>query len=106
MDPDAGGLPQWLDALAAALGTAGLSAAERVALLDVARQAAHGVCRPAAPMTTYLIGVAVGRGADPGAAAEIATRLAAGWRPPTDPGPAADGPATGDGPAARPPASA
>lgn len=39
-------------------------------LLDVAREAAHGVQKTAAPVTTYLLGVAVGRGADPAAAAE------------------------------------
>lgn len=41
-------------------------------LLDLARDVAHGVVRPAAPVTTYLLGVAVGRGADP---AEAAHRL-------------------------------
>ncbi len=30
-------------------------------LLDVARDAAHGVVRPAAPVTTYLLGLAQGR---------------------------------------------
>lgn len=33
-------------------------------LLDLSREAAHRVVRPAAPVTTYLLGVAVGRGAD------------------------------------------
>ena len=33
-------------------------------LLDLSRQAAHGIERRAAPVTTYLIGVAVGAGAD------------------------------------------
>jgi hypothetical protein len=32
-------------------------------ILDLARDAAHGVARPAAPLTAYLVGVAVGRGA-------------------------------------------
>lgn len=32
-------------------------------VLDLARDAAHGVARPAAPLTTFLVGVAVGRGA-------------------------------------------
>ena len=36
-------------------------AADTRALLDVARDAAHGVARPAAPLTTYLIGLAVAR---------------------------------------------
>ncbi len=30
-------------------------------LLDVARDSAHGVVRPAAPITTYLVGLAQGR---------------------------------------------
>ena len=30
---------------------------------DVAREVAHGVQRTAAPVTTYLLGLAVGRGA-------------------------------------------
>ena len=32
------------------------------AILDLARDAAHGVARPSAPLTAYLVGVAVGRG--------------------------------------------
>ncbi|NUU15025.1 molybdopterin-guanine dinucleotide biosynthesis protein [Curtobacterium pusillum] len=32
------------------------------AVLDLARDTAHGVMRPAAPLTAYLVGVAVGRG--------------------------------------------
>lgn len=43
-------------------------------VLDLARDVAHGVARPAAPLTAYLLGVAVGRSADPAAAAP---RLAA-----------------------------
>lgn len=47
------------------------------AVLSLAGTAAHAVRRPAAPLTTYLVGVAVGRalatGADPAAAARAAT---------------------------------
>jgi hypothetical protein len=32
------------------------------AVLDLARDAAHGIARPAAPVTTFIAGVAVGRG--------------------------------------------
>jgi hypothetical protein len=39
-------------------------------VLDLARDVAHGVLRPAAPLSTYLLGLAVGRGADPKAVAE------------------------------------
>ena len=49
-------------------------------VLDVARDVAHGVARPAAPLSTYLLGVAVGRGADPVEAAARLTKLAGGWR--------------------------
>jgi hypothetical protein len=31
-------------------------------VLDLARDAAHGVARPAAPLTTFLLGLALGRG--------------------------------------------
>jgi hypothetical protein len=53
------------------------------ALLEVAREVAHGVERRAAPVTTYLIGLAVGR-AGGGADAErralaTTTELVARW---------------------------
>jgi Domain of unknown function (DUF6457) len=48
-------------------------------ILDLARDVAHQVERPAAPLTAYLLGLAVGQGA----ALDDATRqlrdLAAGW---------------------------
>ena len=48
-------------------------------MLDLTRDVAHGVARPAAPLTAYLVGMAVGRGlALPDAAKRIAV-LAAGW---------------------------
>lgn len=34
-------------------------------LLETSRDVAHQVARPATPLTTYLMGVAVGAGADP-----------------------------------------
>lgn len=37
----------------------------RDALLDLTRDVAHGVARIAGPLTCYLVGIAVGRGADP-----------------------------------------
>ncbi|MFD0143487.1 MULTISPECIES: NTP transferase domain-containing protein [unclassified Streptomyces] len=50
-------------------------------LLDLARDAAHGVARPAAPLTTFLVGYAAGRVADSGggpeAVAEAARKAAA-----------------------------
>lgn len=51
---------QWLDALRAELGVDGLdlSGAEQRALLDLARVAAHASERVAAPLSTFLAGVA------------------------------------------------
>jgi hypothetical protein len=48
-------------------------------VLDVARDVAHHVLRPGAPVTTYLLGVAVGRGADPADAAARLIELTATW---------------------------
>ncbi|GLX49929.1 molybdenum cofactor guanylyltransferase [Streptomyces hygroscopicus subsp. hygroscopicus] len=48
------------------------------ALLDLARDAAHGVARPAAPLTTFLVGYAAARdGGGPEAVAEAARKAAA-----------------------------
>jgi len=48
-------------------------------ILDLARDAAHKVERPAAPITTFLLGYAVGQGADITVAAARLSRLATGW---------------------------
>ncbi len=50
-------------------------------VLDLARDVAHEVARPAAPLTAYLLGLAVGRGADPRQAAAAVTALAKAWPP-------------------------
>lgn len=72
-------LDQWISELAAALGL-DPATVDRDLLLDVARDAAHGVARPAAPLTTFLVGLAAGRNGgtadDVRAAAELAQRLA------------------------------
>ena len=74
-------LDAWVTELATELGV-DPAAVDRDLLLDVARDAAHNVARPAAPLTTFLVGLAAGaRGADAAAvrdAAAIAQRLAAG----------------------------
>ena len=63
-DDTAALLASWLDELSAALGLAGVPV-ERDALLSLAGDAAHGVVRPAAPLTTFLAGYAAGlRGGD------------------------------------------
>lgn len=57
-------LDRWLNEVAARLGVAGRVdvRAERDPLLALTRDVAHGVARPAAPLTAYLVGVAVGAG--------------------------------------------
>ncbi len=59
-------------------------------LLDTARVVAHGVARPAAPLTAFLIGYAAAqRGGGAAAVAEAARRteaLAEGWGPADRPG--------------------
>ena len=52
---------------------------DRELVLGVARDVAHGVTRRAAPLATYLLGVAVGRGASAPDAAARLTRLAEVW---------------------------
>lgn len=51
-------------------------------VLDVARVAAHAVQRPAAPVTTYLLGMAVAGGADIRTAAAQISALAEHWEQP------------------------
>jgi hypothetical protein len=45
----------------------------------VARDVAHEVARPAAPLTAFLLGVAVGRGQPVAEAAAKLTALAQAW---------------------------
>lgn len=71
-------LDRWVEA---ACGELGLTPAdvEAKTLLDVARDVAHRVLRPGAPITAYLMGIAVGRGADPAVAAARISALALAW---------------------------
>ncbi|MFD4625596.1 NTP transferase domain-containing protein [Streptomyces sp. NPDC058475] len=65
-------------------------------LLDLARDAAHGVARPAAPLTTFLVGYAAARaGGGPEAVAEAARKAAAlalRWADEDTPDPKPDAP--------------
>ena len=54
-------LDDWVTRATGALGVPP-DAVDVRAVLDLAREVAHGVDRPAAPVTAYLVGVAVGRG--------------------------------------------
>jgi hypothetical protein len=72
-------LDDWTTAACGALDLTELSDGERATVLDLARDVAHGVVRPAAPLTAFLLGIAVGRGADLNTAAATLTRLAETW---------------------------
>ncbi|CAD6007945.1 DUF6457 domain-containing protein [Agreia sp. COWG] len=74
-------LAEWSEALANELGLAGLDV-DVDAILSLAGTAAHAVVRPAAPLTTFLVGYAAGRAAALGettaaAATERASNAAA-----------------------------
>jgi len=70
-------LDEWTQAVITELRLT--NAADRDLVLDLARDVAHNVARPAAPLTTYLAGVAVGAGQDASDVAARITRLAEGW---------------------------
>jgi hypothetical protein len=67
-------LEQWIAVVCADLGLE-TGTVDMRQVLDLARDVAHGVDRPAAPLTAYLMGVAVGRGRDPQEAAERILQL-------------------------------
>lgn len=74
-------LHDWIDELCDVLDVE--AEVDEGLLLDLARAAAHNVTRPAAPITTYLVGYAAGlRDANPEAIEKLAARaqaLADGW---------------------------
>jgi hypothetical protein len=72
-------LDDWVASASDALGLT--DPVDVALLLDLAREAAHAVARPAAPVTTYLLGLAVARGADPDTAAATLTELAREFPP-------------------------
>ena len=76
-------MEQWTAAVCADLGL-DPSAADLRAVLDLTRDVAHGVARPAAPLTAYLVGMAVGRGLPLPDAAGRVSALAAGWAGPDE----------------------
>ena len=80
-------LEEWTAAAGTGLGLdpAPLSTAEIKTVLDVAGDVAHTVARPAAPLTAYLLGVAVGRGLTLPEAADRVRALAARWPESTEP---------------------
>lgn len=72
----------WVEAVKRELGIT--DDVDVAVILDVAKEAAHAVQRPAAPVTTYLMGVAVANGADIAEARERAKLAASRVKPVKD----------------------
>lgn len=74
---------EWLQEVIGALDlgeiTPSVSESDLTAILDGARHAAHQVERPAAPVTTYLMGMAVARGGDLQEISRTVEGLAKAW---------------------------
>jgi hypothetical protein len=83
-------LDDWTAAVVAELGIADLvDDRTRDLVLDMTKDVAHGLARPAAPLTAYLMGLAAGRAGSAdeatGYAARI-SRMALAWENPEQPG--------------------
>ena len=74
-----GSLEDWAEALCAELGLDAAEGSQKV-VLNLARVVAHTVDRPAAPLTAYLLGMAVGRGEPLPETAQRIQQLARGWQ--------------------------
>jgi hypothetical protein len=72
-------LDDWIGTICAELGL-DPSDVNQKTLLNLARVAAHTVDRPAAPLTTYVLGIAVGRGQPLAETAAKLQQLARGWQ--------------------------
>ena len=72
----------WIDTVCAELGLPADLNVE--VILDLARVAAHTIERPAAPVTTYLLGMLVAGGMDVNEAAAKVQALAAKWPTPAE----------------------
>ncbi|WP_426309795.1 DUF6457 domain-containing protein [Cellulosimicrobium sp. E-16] len=88
-------LERWVDALASDLDL-DPQVVDIGAILDLARDAAHGIERPAAPLTTFVAGYVAGLAAHDGSGRTVqdvldrAAELALAWTPePELPGTAA-----------------
>jgi hypothetical protein len=71
-------LDDWSEALCAELGLDPADVSQKV-VLDLARVVAHTVDRPAAPLTAFVLGMAVGRGQPLDQTAQRVQRLARDW---------------------------
>ena len=73
-------LERWVEAACGELGIEPGDCDVRL-VLDLARDAAHQVERPAAPVTSFLLGLAVGRGGSMTDGADRLRALAGRWAP-------------------------
>ncbi|SFJ36431.1 hypothetical protein SAMN05216275_108129 [Streptosporangium canum] len=71
-------LTEWTELVCRELGV-DPETVDRDALLDLTKEVAHGVTRPAAPLTAYVLGLAQGAGSAPPDAVERLTALAREW---------------------------
>jgi hypothetical protein len=82
---DSNALSEWVTAVVRELGLEGAldSGSSVDMVLDLTSDVAHGVSRPGAPVTAFLVGVAAGRADDPAVAArdyaQKISALADGW---------------------------
>jgi hypothetical protein len=85
-------MSEWMAAVCRELGLPESASTEGMMtlVLDVTGDVAHGVTRPAAPVTAFLIGLAAGRADDPVVAArdyaEQVSGLAKSWKAPGERG--------------------
>jgi Domain of unknown function (DUF6457) len=71
-------LERWTEVVCLEFGLPAESVDARV-ILDMARDVAHGVDRPAAPLTAYMLGLAVAQGHPLQDAAARLSEIASGW---------------------------
>lgn len=79
-------MSEWIDAVCAELDLELADPrASTTLVLELTADVAHGVARPAAPVTAFLVGLAAGRADDPDAAttalAQRLRELASSWKP-------------------------
>ncbi|MBN9110256.1 MAG: hypothetical protein J0I34_15915 [Pseudonocardia sp.] len=85
MSDDSRAMTEWVTAVRQELGLEDTVDADALVdkVLDLTADVAHGVSRPAAPVTAYLLGLAAGRADDLTVAtndfAGVISRLAEGW---------------------------
>jgi Domain of unknown function (DUF6457) len=76
-------LDEWAEALCTELGIDPGEGTQKT-VLNLARVVAHTVDRPAAPLTSYFLGVAVGQGQPLADVAAKVQQLARGWPAPSE----------------------